>query len=129
MYSTRCPYCHQLVNLKTDEVRQAVDETEAKKQQHYELHCPHCRRLIKVQVKELKRKLPMAITLPTEATAEENGGKEETKEKPARASKTAKTAKAGKATKAAKAPKAEGKKTTKTKAPVSQKKARSTDEV
>lgn len=59
MYSTKCPNCHQLINLKTEEVREAVKQTEAAKQKHYEMHCPKCRKPIKIQLQQLKRKLPV----------------------------------------------------------------------
>ena len=65
MYSMRCTYCHQLINLKTEEVRDAIEQAEAAHDSLYTLHCPNCRRVLKVQVKDLKRKLPIAITLPT----------------------------------------------------------------
>jgi phage FluMu protein Com len=58
MYSTKCPHCKQLINLKTEEVREAVSKAEAEKQSHYEMNCPKCGKYIKLQIKELKRKLP-----------------------------------------------------------------------
>lgn len=59
MYSTRCTYCRQLINLKTEEVRAAIEEATAKKEKIYVIHCPKCRKLVKIQVKQLKLKLPM----------------------------------------------------------------------
>jgi len=70
MYSTRCPHCRQLVQLKTEEVRAAVEQMQAEKKTHYEMHCPKCRKLIKLQVKELKRKLPPVEAPQTEESAE-----------------------------------------------------------
>ena len=70
MYSTRCPSCRQLINLKTEEVREAVAQAEAAKQKHYEMHCPKCRKPIKIQVRELKRKLPVEHT-PEPPSSEE----------------------------------------------------------
>ncbi len=58
MYSTRCPHCRRLIQLKTEEVRDAVNKAEAEKQSHYEMNCPECGKYIKIQVKELKRHLP-----------------------------------------------------------------------
>ncbi len=58
MYSTRCSHCRRLINLKTEEVREAVDKAQAEKQTHYEMKCPECGKYIKIQVKELKRHLP-----------------------------------------------------------------------
>jgi uncharacterized protein with PIN domain len=68
MFSTRCQSCRQLINLKTEEVRTAVTEAEAKKEKIYTMHCPKCGKLVKVQIKEMKRKLPVAPT-PDESTA------------------------------------------------------------
>ena len=65
MYSMRCTYCHQLINLKTEQVRDSIAQAEAAHDNLYTMHCPHCRRLLKIQVKDLKRALPMQITLPT----------------------------------------------------------------
>ncbi|HVO43195.1 MAG TPA: hypothetical protein VMT34_11255 [Aggregatilineales bacterium] len=59
MFSTRCTSCQQLINLKTEEVRQAVEETEAKHEKFYGMPCPKCKKLVKISVKELKRKLPL----------------------------------------------------------------------
>ncbi len=64
MYSTRCTYCRQLINLKTEEVRAAVEEATAKKEKIYVMHCPKCRKLVKIQVKHLKLKLPQEIAAP-----------------------------------------------------------------
>jgi RNase P subunit RPR2 len=58
MYSTKCPHCRQLINMKTEEVRAAVEKAEAEKQSHVEMNCPKCGKYLKVQVKEMKRKLP-----------------------------------------------------------------------
>ncbi len=74
MYSTRCPYCKQLIQLKTEEVRSAVEQTQADKQSHYEMHCPKCRKPIKIQVKDLKRKLPPVET-PAETPSDEQPAK------------------------------------------------------
>jgi uncharacterized protein with PIN domain len=58
MYSTRCPHCRRLINLKTEQVREAVTKAEAEKQSHYEMDCPQCGKYLKIQVRELKRHLP-----------------------------------------------------------------------
>jgi hypothetical protein len=74
MYSTKCPHCRQLISLKTEEVRVAVEQTQAEKKKHYEMHCFKCGKLIKVQVGELRRKLP---PVPVETPAAENPSGEE----------------------------------------------------
>ncbi len=58
MYSTRCPHCRQLIQMKTEELRAAVEKAESEKQSHYEMNCPKCGKYLKLQVKEMKRKLP-----------------------------------------------------------------------
>ena len=69
MFSTRCTFCRQLINLKTEEVREAVEEAEAKHEALYVMHCPKCRKLVKIQVRQLKLKLPRPVAdLPTEET-------------------------------------------------------------
>lgn len=70
MFSTKCTYCRTLINLKNEELRAAIDQTEAEHQSHYSLHCPKCGRVNKIQVKELKRHLPPEAT-PAEATPTE----------------------------------------------------------
>lgn len=70
MYSQRCPNCGQLISLKNDEVRAAVEETEANKFTHYDISCPKCRRTVKVPLKSLKLKMPRNV-LPTEEPATE----------------------------------------------------------
>lgn len=71
MYSTRCTYCRQLINLKTEEVRAAVEEATAKKEKIYVIHCPKCRKLVKIQVKQLKLKLPMEAPAPVSEEQEQ----------------------------------------------------------
>ncbi len=71
MYSTRCTYCRQLINLKTEEVRAAVEEATAKKEKIYVMHCPKCRKLVKIQVKHLKLKLPVETAAPSIEVQEE----------------------------------------------------------
>ena len=81
MYSMRCTYCHQLINLKTEEVRDAIAQAEAAHDTLYTMHCPNCRRVLKIQVKDLKRKLPMQITLPTPGEKHEEQAQPEEQEK------------------------------------------------
>ena len=70
MYSTKCIHCRQLINLKTEEIRQAVAQAEAANQKLYEMHCPKCRKLVKIQVNDLKRKLPVEHTPEPPASEE-----------------------------------------------------------
>jgi len=74
MYSTKCPHCRQLITMKTEEVRTAVEQTQAEKKKHYEMHCFKCGKLMKIQVGELRRKLPPTAV---EAPAAENTSTEE----------------------------------------------------
>jgi predicted RNA-binding Zn-ribbon protein involved in translation (DUF1610 family) len=69
MYSQRCSSCGQLITLKTEEVRFAVEQAEASSYTHYDMSCPKCRRSVKMPVKSLKLKLPRNI-IPVEAEAE-----------------------------------------------------------
>ncbi len=66
MFSTRCTHCRQLINLKTEEVRAAVAESEAKHEKIYVMHCPKCRKLVKLQVKQLKLKIPAEVAATPE---------------------------------------------------------------
>lgn len=61
MFSTRCSYCRQLINLKPDEIRAAIAETEAARNKTYQLECPKCRRPMKIPLKTLKLKLPREV--------------------------------------------------------------------
>jgi hypothetical protein len=70
MFSTRCTHCRQLINLKTEEVRAAVAESEEKHEKIYVMHCPKCRKLVKLQVKQLKLKIPSDVVPVPEATPE-----------------------------------------------------------
>jgi hypothetical protein len=55
--------------MKNEEVRAAVEQTEAEKKKHYETHCFKCGKLMKIQVGELKRRLPpVAEETPTAET-------------------------------------------------------------
>jgi RNase P subunit RPR2 len=74
MYSTKCPHCRQLITMKNEEVRAAVEQTEAEKKKHFETHCFKCGKLMKIQVSELKRRLP---PVPVETSATENPASEE----------------------------------------------------
>jgi hypothetical protein len=70
MFSTRCGSCRQLINMKAEEVRQAVEQTEASGEKIYVLHCPKCRKVVKIQVSQLKRGLPRGVAAEnTEAPA------------------------------------------------------------
>lgn len=70
MYSTRCTNCRQLINLKTDELREAIEQAEANRSKIYTMNCPKCRKQVKLQVSQLKLKLPRPVELPTQ---QENG--------------------------------------------------------
>ncbi len=61
MYSTRCTSCKQIITLKGDEIKAAVDEAEAAKRHFYEMKCPKCRRPVRIQLKMLKLKLPRPV--------------------------------------------------------------------
>ncbi len=61
MYSTKCTNCKQIITLKGDEIKAAVDEAEAAKRNFYEMKCPKCRRPVRIQVKMLKLKLPRPV--------------------------------------------------------------------
>ncbi|MEP7288651.1 MAG: hypothetical protein ABI947_23105 [Chloroflexota bacterium] len=83
MFSTRCTFCRQLINLKTEEVREAVEQADAKHEVLYVMHCPKCRKLVKIQVRQLKLKLPRPeADLPTEETPSEESN-EVSEENPA----------------------------------------------
>jgi len=75
MYSTKCPHCRQLINIKTEEVRAVVEKAEKEKQSHYEMNCPKCGKYLKIQVKELKRKLPR-VSIDEAMTANKKGDQE-----------------------------------------------------
>ncbi len=77
MYSTRCPHCRQLIQLKNEEVRDAVTKAEAEKQSHYEMNCPKCGKYLKIQVKELKRKVPR-VSIDEAMSANAKKGDQET---------------------------------------------------
>ena len=79
MFSTKCIHCKQLINLKTEEVRQAVEQAESAHQTHYEMPCPKCRKPVKIQVRELRRKLPPTPAPATEPTTSEAETGEESK--------------------------------------------------
>ncbi len=69
MFSTKCAYCHTLMSLKSDELREVIAATEAAGQAHYAMPCPRCKRVNKIQLKELKRRLPPEKTdVGTEST-------------------------------------------------------------
>jgi len=68
MYSTKCGSCRQLINLKPDEIRAAVDEAEAKKQKLYVMPCPKCGKQVKIQVSQLKLRLPRLAPSEPEET-------------------------------------------------------------
>ena len=73
-FSIRCNYCRQLINLKTEQVREAVQEVEAKHETFYDLHCPKCRRLVKIPLRDLKKKLPVEAAAPPQGEAEHADG-------------------------------------------------------
>jgi hypothetical protein len=75
MFSTRCNNCHQLINLKTEELKDAIDYAEAQGEKIYAMKCPHCRKPIKLQVAQLKLKMPR--TLPESLQPHEQETNEE----------------------------------------------------
>jgi hypothetical protein len=78
MYSTRCTSCKQIITLKGDEIKAALDEAEAAKRNIYEMRCPKCRRPVRIQVKMLKLRLPRAIpeSLDGKAAGQETEGED-----------------------------------------------------
>jgi hypothetical protein len=75
MFSTRCNNCHQLINLKTEELKEAIDHAESQGEKIYAMHCPKCRKLVKLQVSQLKLKMPRSLPdsmQPHEEANEEN---------------------------------------------------------
>lgn len=61
MFSIRCGNCKQLINMKPDEMRTAIAETEAAGNVSYQMPCPKCRRPVRIPLKQLKLKLPRAV--------------------------------------------------------------------